>query len=218
VRSRVLFTSINPTSETIFIYNAVITPERLATLINHFSFALGGAIAQSFLVFALTFPDKKKIPGLVPVLAILFVLATYLLYTNPYVIGDAYYIGGMQGWAWQQGILIGLYDIYFFAPWLIGLYAIATRIDQVSSEHQKKHLTFLFYSLVIGVLPSGIFTMILPRYGIFEFDWISSLTHILWPTAIAYSIIRHNQMNVHTVYTELLIFACILLLFISIFI
>ena len=40
-------------------------------------------------------------------------------------------------------------------------------------------------------------------FGNFELNWMAGVSHIFWVTVLGYAVIRHNQMNVKTVFTEI---------------
>lgn len=214
---RGLFHSVDPTAEPLYMFYNNFPPNIIATLLNKLSFFIGGIVASGFLLFALSFPNNNRYPGLVVFLIVLFFTHSLMYLNDNLFLGLAYYIGGIEGWAWQQGNLLWMYDIYFFTPWLIGLYTMTQKASSATGQI-KTRINYMFWTMYLGVAPITIFTMILPRYNIFTYDWLSSPFMLIWPTIVAYSIMKHNQMNVRAVYAELLVFFGVLLLFISIFI
>jgi len=213
---RGLFYSVDSTADPLYMFYNDFPPYAIATILNKLSFFIGGIVASGFLIFALSFPDNKRRPGLTIFLILLFFAHSFIYLYDDLFLGLAYHIGGIENWAWQQGPLLWLYDIYFFAPWLVGLYSIAHKASNTFGQ-TKVQLTYMFWTMYIGLAPVAIFSMILPRFGTFQFEWISTPLMLVWPSIVAFSIMKHKQMNVRAVYAELLIFACILLLFISIF-
>ena len=72
---------------------------------------------------------------------------------------------------------------------------------------------------MISAAPMIVATTILPRFfDIFSYDWISSLSIIVWISILSYVIARYNKINTKTILTALLVFIATGLLFINIFI
>jgi hypothetical protein len=75
----------------------------------------------------------------------------------------------------------------------------------------------MFLVLVIGSVPGIITSIALPSIGIFTYDWGGFISAFGWIGIMSYSVIKQNQMNVKTVYSELLVVGMILLMFIGFF-
>ena len=91
------------------------------------------------------------------------------------------------------------------------------RIWNIKELVKRKNLFAMFLVFTIGFIPSTLGSVVLPNYfGIHQFHWMGGLTHVVWVSIVAYSIVKYNQMNVRYVITELLILATMELLFLSI--
>lgn len=215
--TRGAFHSIDPLMENVVLFSTSFTPTDIATLLNKLSFILGGIIATSILVFSLAIPNDTFYKKITVLLLTLFFAHLYMYTDGGHFLGSAYYVGGLQGWVWEQGSLLFLYDVYFFTLWFSGLYVLARKAYHYSGI-QKTRLRFIFWSTFIGLFPISLFTMIAPRFNIFSYDWLSPVLMLIWPVVLSYSIMKHQQMNVRVVSAELLLFILFLLLFVSIFI
>ncbi|MCK5027288.1 MAG: hypothetical protein KAS07_02635 [Candidatus Pacebacteria bacterium] len=87
-----------------------------------------------------------------------------------------------------------------------------------SKEKERSQNFYMFLAMMIAIIPTSFLNIILPDFGYYTFDWVGTLTSIPWVSVLAYSIIKHNQMSVRVVLTELLVLTAILIFFISIFV
>lgn len=71
---------------------------------------------------------------------------------------------------------------------------------------------------MLGILPPALLDVYLPAFGIYGISWSGPVLSALWICIIGYSIIRHRQMNVRAVATEVLAIAMAMLFFINIFV
>ena len=180
---------------------------------------MGFIIASVFVYFALVFPENKKPRNsVVLLLTALNILLLPVYFCKDLFLGEVVYVGGIEGWEWGQGPLLPIYDLFFVGLWVVGLTILFRKSKKyIGAEGHK--LRFMFWTVFIGILPIEITSLLLPRiFDNFNFDWTSSISMIGWTSFIAYTIIKHNQMNVKTVFTELLIFMAIIILFLNIFI
>ena len=124
----------------------------------------------------------------------------------------------IQVWGILPSTIPFSYDIIFSLLFVGGIILIYKEIKQTVDLSKKKRLLFMFWAFVIGFIPPSIFSMILPSLDIHQYDWLGPVTGIFWVSIITYSIMKYNQMNVRVAFTEMLVLAGILLLFINIFI
>ncbi len=171
-------------------------------------------------IFSLTFPEEKK-----PSRVILVILSSYFLFMIP-----AYYFAGNfminvtdpiayePYWNWEYGRGGILFFVPYFLLWLFAIYNMYMKAKR-SAGKTRKNLYFIFWGFIVaGIVPS-IVSVILPHLtGNQDFAWFSSAFSSAWVLVIGYSILKYNQMNIKTVFTELLVLAAVGLLFLSIFI
>lgn len=193
--------------------------DHIATLFNDLSFSSGVIICSFFLYFTLLFPENKKPhPSVLPLLFLLNISLLPTYFVPELFLGPSYYVGGIQQYQWINGPLLFLYDIGFALPWVIGFAVLYKKSKQYEGD-MRRQLRFMFWTIFLLIVPIEIGSLMLPRiFDWFGIEWFSSFTTVGWITLFSYTIIKHNQMNVKTVYTELLIIACAILLFFSIFI
>jgi hypothetical protein len=190
----------------------------LATIVNKISFFLGTLVTSFFVFFAITYPDKIKptnTQSLVISFSILALLPVYFI--EDLFLGKAYFIDGLQRFAWGQGPFLPFYDLIFFGLWLWGLTVILTNAFKETGE-RRSHMFFMFYAMLVGIVPTGLVTLILPRFfNIFTYDWVSSFTLSIWTGFISYSVLKLKDMHVRYELSELYILAASILLLVNIF-
>lgn len=83
----------------------------------------------------------------------------------------------------------------------------------------KKSINFIAWTIIIGLTPPAFGSIIRPFvFHECRFNCVGGVTHVFWISLIAYSIMKHSQMNVRVALAEILILTCTLLLFVNIFV
>ncbi|MCK5026900.1 MAG: hypothetical protein KAS07_00625 [Candidatus Pacebacteria bacterium] len=175
-------------------------------------------VATPFL-FSFTFPEEKR-----PHRAITWSLIAYFAIMFP-----LYYFAGNfmvnvtdplpyePYWAWEYGKGGILFVVPFFLLWITSLVNIFSKIKHHSGKI-RRNLQYIFWSFFAGGIVPSIVSVILPLMGIHNMSWLSSTCAALWVFILGYSIIKHDQMDVKAVTTELLVLSAIAILFLSLFI
>ena len=194
------------------------TPDQqIAEFLVKFTYYMGSIIAACFFYFAFVFPDDRKPPKyLVPLLISIELLFIPLYYYNLMSIG-AVHIGGIQSWGWGFGPLWFLFDIFFNGCFLLGIYSIYSRYKNYPLGEERTRARFMFWGLIIGVVPPSFVNIILPRLGVFEFNWTGPISMFFWTSVIGYSIIKYRQMSVKSVAAEIFVLVMAILLIGNIF-
>jgi hypothetical protein len=192
-----------------------------ATMMNKISFFVGTLVTASFVFFALTYPEKTQATekqSLIIGLVVLALLPVYFF--EDLFLGKAIYIGdlgGLQRFAWGQGPFLPYYDLLFFGLWIWGLVVIFLNAQKELGE-KRSRMFFIFYTMIIGIVPVGFVSLFLPRvFNIFTYDWVSPFTLSIWVGFISYAVIKLKDMHVRYELSELYILAASLLLLINIF-
>lgn len=187
--------------------------------------ALGLVIGVLFLHFAVVFPENKKVPGSFSLTTSVIVLffTCGLFFTNLILGGNAKLVGeipilGGHMWLWGLGPYIIIYDIVFMSFFIGGIALLAFKRTHLKKGSDRTQVGRMIPPLLIGISFPGIVSIILPFFGIYSFNWMAGIGQIVWVAAIGYAVVRHDQMKVRYVTTELLIIAALGLLFASIFI
>ncbi len=205
---------------TLGVLQGIVTDPTLASFLFSLTFYQGLFITLLFFYFTLTYPDNTKPPYWVLVSLGIFFVSQFPVY-----FGEGLIYTGVQpdvvhfGWQWVYGPLSNVFLIPFSLFWGIGLFHLFFKSRTHSSPEMRKHLKFMFWALLISATPASVFTLTLPSFfNIHQYNVLSPIAGILLVGVLSYSIIKHNQMNLRVVGTELLILAAMFLLFFSIFI
>lgn len=193
--------------------------EWIVTLMNDLSFSTGIVISSLFVYFVLVFPEEKKPPKKVIALLVLAnIILIPVYYYKDLFLGHVEWIGGISKWKWQQGPYLLYYDFVWYTEWLVGFGILYWKSLKYEGEMHKQ-LRRMFWVMIVAVMPVEITSLYLPRFhDYFVLEWTSSLTMMIWTFFLGYVIVKHNQMNIRTVTTELMVIAAIGLLFLNIFI
>lgn len=194
------------------------TNYQLANFLSWFLYVLGGMIAAAFFYFCLSFPEDKKPPrrvliGLVLIQIILFILFYYRL-----IVYGAFIIEGTHFWGWYYGPLWFLFDFLFDGFWAVGLFILYRKYKNFPAGRAKTHLKFMFWSMVIAIVPPSLVDILLPRLGYFSLNWFGPVTGLGWVSVLAYSVAKYRQMNVKAVAAEVFILVMALVLLVNVFI
>ena len=190
----------------------------IADWLIRFQSALGIIIAIGFYHFSTIYPNDKK-PNLweIRLSLLLIVVFIYLFHFTSYLNTGVYEIGGNGRWAWTFGPLHLFFDVMFSFLWIVSL-AKLYRTYKTSSGLLRSNLKNMFWALLVGIIPPTFANIILPRFGIYTYNWIGPISSAIWVFIIAYSIIRYRQMNVRAVITEVSAISMTAIFFIDIFI
>jgi hypothetical protein len=195
-------------------------PESIAlgTAVNKLSFFIGTLVSASFTFFALSYPNNTKATEKQTILVVSAVLILLPVYFNESLfLGKVYPVDGLQRFAWEQGPYLPFYDFVFLSLWVWGLMVVFINARKEIGE-KRSHMMFMFNSMLFaGIIPAGLFTLILPRFfGIFE-EWVASFTLSIWVGFASYAILKLRDMKVRYELSELYILICSLLLLINVF-
>lgn len=193
-----------------------------AAFYNRMTYLIGTAISVSFLYFILIFPEDLY-PRKILLWAIVIsegIFCYLYFFTNtmiarllPTSLNLSY-----GWWVWQFGPLSFIFELYFFSLFATGLYMLYNKYKAQKDPGIRKNLRFMLVGLLMGIIPPSLTSIILPRFGYFDLNWLGPVSGIFWVFIIAYSIIRHRQMSVRIVVTEVLAIGMAVIFFINIFI
>ena len=178
-----------------------------ASLLIKSAYFISTLIASVFLIFSRIYLGKNSIKR--KYLIILFganlILACLLLLTD-LIITHATVSQGLNYYTWDDGPLWFLFDIYIYTCWLFGIISIFKKFLNTQDVLIRKHLKWLLVALIIGITTPVITCVILPHIGIFEYDWLTSVSSLIWFFIIAYAITKHRLFSIRVVTIELAIF------------
>ncbi len=75
----------------------------------------------------------------------------------------------------------------------------------------------MLWVIVIGSIPPSLLSIILPRLGIYDLNWLGPISEIFWIPVIGYSIIKHRLFNTKVIAIELVTFALWIIILIRTF-
>ena len=136
--------------------------------------------------------------------------------TNRFIITSSFEVAGPQKWGWNFGEIDFMFYGIFFGFWMSGLAIIYLKSTFLKFNF-KRNARYMFFAMVVAISPPALLNIVLPGLNIFNPFWFGILSTLGWTSLVGYSIIKFNQLNVKIIYTELLVFVAILLLFINIF-
>lgn len=203
---------------TLGIMHEMITDVTMAEIFFSITFYEGLLISILFFYFSLVYPDDNKPPYWILAVLFIFFVSQYPVYfTEGLIFTNTKLDPNHFGWMWSYGSIQMTFLIPFSLFWTIGLTHLFIKSRKHPVLKMRKHLLFMFWAMLIGIIPATLFSLTLPMFHIHQYNVLSPATGIFWVSILAYSIMKHNQMNVRVVFTEILVLAAILLLFINIF-
>ena len=205
---------------------SVATPQqfqRLGDFLIRGSYATGMWVGLSFFYFCHAYSiSSKPSPAMrwtLFVTGLIFIPLVFLESVFPSSLWREYIGGlGVNVWGTVEGPLAGMYYAIYGGLIVTGLYKVHRRIMTAQHVEEVRRTHLMFLTIAIGFIPVLIVSMILPSLGVYHYDWMGPSLNIFWVMILAYSIMKHKQMNVKVLKAELLIFALIFLLFVAIFI
>jgi len=191
--------------------------------VSRLTYYFGLLIAFSFFYFCYIFPVPPEKAHRIR--TILIVISGLLM---PIFFGTDLIVGGTSGWLgnnifgfpsidWYKGSLLNVYNLVFVGCLIAGPTFIYKKMKQVIDPILKKNMLFMFWGIVIGFIPPIIVNLILPTIGNNDYNVVGTFTPNLWAFIVGYSMMKYHQMNVRVVYSEVLIIAMGMILFVNIF-
>lgn len=195
--------------------------------IQRFTYYTGLLVILSFFYFSYRFPHTKDRSS-----KVFWTLITFAILVFPIFAFTDLIIAGYGGWTNPSGEftrpaiialhgpLRHLYTLVFTGFIISAIAIIHHKVLTEKNASTKKHLRFMFWSLIVGFIPATIFNVILPGINITSYTntFLGIISSNIWAIFVAYTIIKYNQMDVRFVTTELLVILVIFLLFIAIFV
>ena len=197
-----------------------VTDISVAKILFSITFYEGLFISIFFFYFTLTYTDKGKPPYRVLAVLLVFFVSQYPIYfTEGLISANIQPALDHFGWMWSYGSVQMIFLIPFSSFWTIGLINLFIKSRKHPVLQTRKHLSFMFWAMLVSIIPTSLFSLVFPMmFNIYEYNTMSPAIGIFWVSILAYSIMKHNQMNIRIVFKEILVLIAILLLFINIFI
>ncbi len=184
--------------------------------INH---SLGIIATIGFIFFSHVYPHDNKIPKRLMVVSTIFgIIYCAIILNSNLIISGMFSVTIPDRWGWIPGVFYMSYVLIFLFSWIYILTRIGISKKYAKSKYEYLNSRFMFWGLLLGVLPPLILNIILPAFKIYGVSWTGPITSAIWVFVIGYSIMRYRQMNVKVVITEMLAVAMTIIFFINIFV
>lgn len=165
------------------------------------------AIAVIFLIFTFNFPTlltKKIYIRLMPLVPF-FIILYYLLFTKEV-------IGNVHGISYEVSNGYIFYSFFVMVCFFIGYYALFLQYKNSSNNEQKLQVKYVLVGAILSSLLASVSDLMLPYFGIFEYNWLGPIFTFFLVGATAYAILKHHLFDIKVVATELLTFAICLII------
>ncbi|MES3031271.1 MAG: histidine kinase N-terminal 7TM domain-containing protein [Patescibacteria group bacterium] len=183
-----------------------------------FSYFLAATLGTQFVIFSILYPRDQKVGSrivygviLIEIILLYLISFTDLIISQPTISLEGNHVG------WGYGPLWFIFDVYFSGCWLYGIYNLYKKIGQDEEKFSRRNLQFMLLAFIVGLIPPSITGIILPRIGIFEYNWSNPLSSLLWISIIAYSIIRYHLFSIKLIAIQLVTFSFWIFMLIRIF-
>ncbi|OIO49226.1 MAG: hypothetical protein AUJ39_01430 [Parcubacteria group bacterium CG1_02_42_13] len=190
----------------------------IAEFFARFDYFMGGIIAAAFLYFCLLFPEDKKPNRWIAPALILLEIVFIPLYYYGLIICNATLISGIQRWGWHFGPLAFLFDLIFNGFFIAGLFILYFKYKKSQPGAAKTNLKFMFWSILIALIPAAVVNTTLPRFGYQALNWFGPMASLGFVVLISYSVMKYRQMSVKAVAAEVFVLVMAIVLFANIFI
>ncbi|KND50565.1 MAG: two-component system, NarL family, sensor histidine kinase BarA [Parcubacteria bacterium C7867-003] len=173
-----------------------------------FSYFLATLISTIFLLFALSYPEEKKInKNILIILSLIEIFFICLLFLTDFIIAKSVEFNSADYVGWNYGNLWFILDFYIGISWLTGIGLILKKFLSAKTKELKTNLRYVLITVIIGIIPPIITGLLLPRLGIFNYYWLAPVSGLLWFMVIFYSITRYHLFNIKIIAVELVTFS-----------
>lgn len=180
-------------------------------------YATAAAIPVLFFLFASVFPSaQRRLPhtaffGALGMLGVMWCIA---LFPNV-LIQDVLHRQGEEAFiVFSQGLHVA-YALFIVSFFLLGYFQLI-RTYLSSDVLVKTQVFYIFIGTLVPTSLSLITNLLLPLYGIFDWNWFGQISTVIMSSLITYGIFKHRIFNVRIIFTEVLIFFVWLISFLRI--
>ncbi len=180
----------------------------VATFLNRFTYFVGSLIASSFLNFFFIYPHNKAPSKILQIILIAWeIILFYLFFFTNLIVYDVYNLNSVSSWGWHFGPLSLLFEVYFLSSFTIGLVKLFNDYKKCIEILIKNQIKYVFLLILFGSIIPFTISIILPRFGYFDLNWLGPISAIFWIFLMTYSITRHMLFNIKVIAIELVMFA-----------
>lgn len=174
----------------------------------HALFLSAAAIPTICMYFASAFPNKHfSLQWWQKYIAPIFIIATSLIILTPGVfIKDVQFSLNMEPTIITDGYLHNLYSIYILVFFLLSYIILLRRAFLETDKLLKTRLIYVFLGTLIPAVVGIITNLVLPLFGISEYNWVGPVIAVLLSGILMYSILKHHLFDVRVITTQILMF------------
>jgi hypothetical protein len=129
---------------------------------------------------------------------------------------------GVQVWGCAEGPFAFIYYIFYGGSLLAGVIVLYIKAMKEYVVIKKNSLMNMIFIVLVGIIPVTVTSIILPSFGIFQYDWIGGFFCVFWVSLTSYLLLKKEQNEqifpVNIVKTELIVIAMIFLFGIAMFV
>ena len=169
-------------------------------------------IAVIFLLFTFNFPTlltKKIYIRLMPLIP--FSIIIYYLFFTKDIIGN---VNGVN-YEIHSGYIF--YSLFVMLCFFIGYFALFLQYKKSSNDEQRIQVKYVLGGAILSSILASISDLMLPYFGIFEYNWLGPIFTFFLVGTIAYAILKHHLFDIKVIATELFTFALWIISFVKIF-
>ncbi len=153
----------------------------------------------SIWLFAITFPDDRRLPRWVPWVPIVpFSLVVWLFLTHFNFFVHSITITNTLNIATPEKPGYYFYAAYFSGFFLFAYIAFLRRIHHLKGLGRTQE-KYIFYGVLFGSFLALLSNLSLPLYGIRTFIWLGPFFSLIFPSAVTVAIVRHRLFNIRLV-------------------
>ncbi|MFH1188849.1 MAG: hypothetical protein V1652_03330, partial [bacterium] len=192
-----------------------------AAFISKITYYLGTVIACFMFYLSLVFPEEKKPNKWIKIILITIEISILpvFLFTS-LIIKGAFALPPSSSalLGWELGKLSFLFDVVYNVCFISMFYIWFKKMRKLPKGDLKRSLQIILLVFAIGVIPPSILSVYLPMIGNYEWNWLPSITVVIWVSIVAYTIAKHKLMNVKAVIAEVFILVMAGILLMNIFV
>ncbi len=87
-----------------------------------------------------------------------------------------------------------------------------------SRGHEREQMRYFLFGLVVFVVCAFLFDILLPSFGIYQFNFLGAMSSVILTGATAYAIVRHDLLDVRLVIQRGLIYTTLFVIIVGLYI
>lgn len=187
-------------------------------LLIKLSYYIGTITSSLLIIFSYNYPDEKNRISFKSILlfSIIEVIFFYLIIFTDYIISDSLIVGS-SFIEWKFGYIWYLFDTYYITAFVYSIVILIRKYKDTSLDIKiRNSILHISISLSLTIVTLLITNIILPRFKIFNYEWIGLLISPISIYIIIYTILKYNFLRIKIYLLE--IFTLLLISFNIVFI